>query len=144
VHPLLCGRAAFPRATVLRVCGADGMDRHDCEFVHEWAAAWSAALGQSTAGNPHQQLMLGSHAGAPAMYSPGPPPHGTGPPQYGTGPPPYGGGSHGGLVYAPPQDFRQPTYAVAPDAYGSYTTAQQPVLDPAAYGYYGLPTYPPC
>ena len=110
------------------------MDRHDCEFVSEWAAAWSAALGQSAADNPHQQLLLGSHAGAPAMY--------------GTGPPPYGTGSHGGLVYVPPQDFgQQPTYVLAPDAYGpgSYTTVQPPpVLDPAACGYYGMPAYPPC
>ena len=124
------------------------MDRHDCEFVSEWAAAWSAALGQSAADNPHQQLLVGSHAGAPAMYGTGPPPYSTGPPPYGTGPPPYGTGSHGGLVYAPPQDFgQQPTYVVAPDAYGpgSYTTVQPPpVLDPAAYGYYGMPAYPPC
>ena len=44
------------------------MDRHDCEFVSEWAAAGKAALGQSAADNPHQQLLHGSHAGAPAMY----------------------------------------------------------------------------
>ena len=147
VHPLLCVGVQHSRGRPF--CASAG--RMGWIATTASLSASGLRLGVRPLGSLPPTIRTSSCCSGPTPVPrrcTGPPPYSTGPPPYGTGPPPYGTGSHGGLVYAPPPDFaQQPTYVVAPDAYGpgSYTTVQPPpVLDPAAYGYYGMPAYPPC
>ena len=115
-----CECAAFPRATVLRVCGSDGMDRNDIEFVHEWAALCTKPA-EAIAHSP----AYGSVPPPPAVFNTD------------TAALPFLGG-----YAAPPDMLQPPIYAAVPGVYGPY--AQPPLADPAAYSYYGVPAFPPC